>query len=76
MSLKEKAKEIFPGVAKEDSKFEDDRFSGKTVGKARQQQKRELVLNQMINNANRNKGLGFPVSPEEEWLLNNKGLFL
>lgn len=75
MSLKEK-KEIFPDASKPESKFEDERYGGKTVNKAMQQQKRELVLNQMINNANRNKGLGFPVSPEEEWLLNNKGLFL
>lgn len=75
MSLKEK-KELFPGAEKPDSKFEDNRFAGKTVNKAMAQQKREMVLNNMIKNAERNKSFGMVVSPEEEWVLHNRALFL
>lgn len=75
MSLREK-KEPFPDARKQDSKYEDDRYGGKTVNKARQEQKRELVLGNMVRNAERNRSFGMAISPEEEWVLNNKNLFL
>ena len=75
MSLKEK-KEIFPDANKPQSKYEDERFGGMTVNKARQQQKRELVLNNMIRNGEGKKAMGMVVTPEEEWLMNNRHLFL
>lgn len=75
MSLTEKAKEkMLEG--KKPSKYVDPRFAGKRVNKARQQQRREYVLNNMMRRAQGKKDMGMSLYPEEEWVLTNKGLFL
>ncbi len=75
MSLEGK-KEIFPGIKKSESKYEDNKYSGKTVNKAMQEQKRNMVLGNIIRTAERNRNFGMAISPEEQWILNNKDLFL
>jgi len=75
MSLTEKAKEkMLEG--KKPVKYVDPRFAGKRVNKARQQQRREYVLNNMMRRAQSKKDMGMSLYPEEEWVLGNKGLFL
>lgn len=62
------------GVPSENSVYEDDRYAGSTVSKARQKQKSNLVLNSMIRQARQKKAMGFSLSPEEEFVLNNMNL--
>ena len=76
MSLKERKKEMFPEAKKAESKYEDNRYSGMTVNKARQSQRRELVISGLVKNAKIKKSMGMELSPEEAWVLHNSELFL
>ena len=69
-------KGAFGGTEKpEGSKFEDDRFSGMSVGKAKRKQHSDLVKQQMIQQAMVKRRQGWPLSPEEQFMLNNRELF-
>lgn len=75
MSLTEKAKKkMIEG--KSPPKYVDPRFTGKKVNKARQEQRRTYVLNNMVRRAQGKRDMGMSLYPEEEWILGNKGLFL
>jgi len=74
MSLEKKKDKMLEG--KKSSKYEDPRFAGKMVNKARQQQRREYVVNSMVRRAQGKKAMGLSLYPEEEWILGNKKLFL
>ncbi len=76
MSLPPKKKDKVFEEKKKPGKYEDPRFTGKTVNKVRQQQRREYVLSTMIKRAKGKKSMGMDLFPEEEWVLNNKKLFL
>ena len=76
MSLEHKQKEIFPKVKKGQTRMEDNRYAGMTVNKAKQQQRRELIVDNMVANAERNRSFGMEISPEQQWVLSNKNLFL
>ena len=75
MSLEEKAKQKLV-EGKKPVKYVDPRFAGKRVNKARQEQKRTYVLNNMVRRANSKREMGMSLYPEEEWVLNNRNLFL
>lgn len=75
MSLTEKTKEKM-GEGKRPARYEDPRFSGKKVNKARQEQRRIYVLNNMVRRANSKREMGMSLYPEEEWVLTNRNLFL
>jgi len=76
MSLEGRAKDVFPSAKKPESRHQDSRYAGKTVNKARQQQKRELVVGNIVRNAERTRAMGMEISPEQEWVMNNRALFL
>ena len=79
MSLHEKAtktKKIFPDAKKGQSRMEDNRYAGMTVNKAKQQQRRERIIGNIVANAERNRSFGMEVSPEQQWVLSNRALFL
>lgn len=74
MSLPEKKDKMFG--ERKSSKYEDPRFAGRKVNKARQEQRRTYVLNNMMRRAQGKKDMGLTLFPEEEWVLNNRNLFL
>lgn len=74
MSLEKKKDKILEG--RKSSRYQDPKFAGKTVNKARAQQRREYVVNSMVRRAQGKKDMGMNLQPEEQWILGNKGLFL
>jgi len=52
----------------------DDR-SNLTVNKARQERRKEMIISNMINNARLKRRFGMELTPEEQWVLDNKDLF-
>jgi hypothetical protein len=78
MSLREKpgTKEVFPDSKRGDSRLQDNRYAGSTPNKVRQEQKRLLVINNIVRNAEQTRKMGMEVSPEQDWVLSNKQLFL
>lgn len=76
MSLESKKKEIFPEAKRVESRYEDNRYAGKTVNKVRQQQRKDLIINSIMKNAKTKQKMGMELSPEEQWILQNRELFL
>lgn len=46
-----------------------------TVNKARQERKREMIIQNMIRQARMKRQFGMELTPEEQWVLDNKDLF-
>ncbi len=73
MSLGEK-KDPFPDAGKPESRFEDNRYGGMTVGKARREQQSLYRVKLMLNQANQKKDIGMTLTPEESFILSNREL--
>ena len=73
MSL-EGRKDPFPEAGKPESRFEDNRFEGKTVGAARKHQEKQYRSKMMIVQAQQKKQMGWELTPQEAFILDNKDL--
>lgn len=73
MTMKEK-KDPFPDAGKPGSKYEDDRYGGMTVGKARREQQTMYRVKMMLTQAKQKKDIGMNLTPEESFVLSNREL--
>jgi len=73
MSLRGK-KDPFPDAGKTDSKYEDNRYGGMTVSKARKEQEKHYRLKMMITQAEQSKTLGFDLTPQQQFIIDNRDL--
>jgi len=73
MSL-EGRKNPFPDAGKPESRFEDNRFGGKTVASARKDQQKNYRVKMMIQQAERAKSFGMDLDPSQQFILDNKDL--
>ena len=69
-----KPKDMFPEAGKPDSKYEDDRFGGMTVGAARKQQEKKYRSKLLIMQAEQKKNMGWELSPQEQFVIDNRDL--
>ena len=77
MSLRGKSEQFSQkDKSEKESVYEDNRFSGKTVNKARQKQKRESVIGARVSLAEQKRTMGFPLDPQEQFLMDNREILL
>lgn len=73
MSLGEK-KDVFPDAGKAESRFEDNKYAGKKVGKARRDQQSAYRIKMMVQNAQQKKSIGMELTEQERFILDNREL--
>lgn len=73
MSLEGK-KDTFPDAGKPGSKYEDNKYAGMTVGKARKEQESLYRIKMMVNQAQQKKNIGMELTEQERFILSNREL--
>ena len=66
---------MFPEAGKPGSKYEDERYGGMTVGAARKMQEKQYRSKLLIMQAENKKSYGMELSPQEQFVLDNRDLF-
>lgn len=75
MSLGKKAKDYLKRI-KNTGKYTSEKHAGKTVNRARMEDRNRKILKQMISQAQQTKKMGMPLTAEQRFLMDYRDIIM